>query len=93
MKRLFVIIIFMAVSINVFSLDLADVRKSLNKPVETEVEVTGYDWIVIPEINYEPPKVELPDGDIYTEKEVESENFFKSFIIKMKDFLQSLKTE
>ena len=97
MKRITIALILLAMTFNIFALELPDLRKSKNMEYskvlellddETEEVEKGFDWLVIPEIDTTEP--ELPNNEYFDEKEKETVGFITSLRNKVKSFLQSL---
>ena len=94
MKRLVIVFILFGIAFNTFALELRELRKAetessvLELLDDTEDYYTGFDWIVIPEVNTEPEPVELPNKSMYQEKEKSTLDIFDKIIKKVKELLQ-----
>lgn len=94
MKRLIIAVILFGMVFNTFALELSELRKAdTNSSVlelldDTEDYNTGFDWVVIPELNTEPEPVELPNREFYEEKEKDTLQMFSRILNKVKDILQ-----
>lgn len=94
MKRLIIAVILFGMVFNTFALELSELRKpDTNSSVlelldDTEDYDTGFDWVVIPELDTEPEPVELPNREFYEEKEKDTLQMFSRILNKVKDILQ-----
>ena len=96
MKRLVIAIILFGMVFNTFALELRDLRKADNNNNNSVLELlddtedydTGFDWVVIPELDTEPEPIELPNREFYEEKEKDTLQMFSRILNKVKDILQ-----
>lgn len=96
MKKIIIAFVLFGMVFNSFALELSEFRKAkeessvLELLEDTEEYERGYDWIIIPELDTEPRKIDLPNNDIYVERERETLNFFERLREKVRDMLESL---
>lgn len=94
MKRLVIVLVLFGIVFNSFALELSEVRKSNNESSvlelleDTEESDNGYDWIVIPTLDTEPRPVDLPNKDMYKEKEKKTLNIFSLIRNKVREILE-----